>query len=132
MKRIRRFCLAVLIILLGLLSRRISFLPAGIGDALWAATVFEAWGFLLPKLEGWRLALLALVSSWLVEFSQLLTWDWLVQLRTTTIGHLLLGQGFLVSDLLAYIIGVGLIWALEKELDRQAQKRELTHNSTKK
>ena len=111
--RAKRFFLAILIIFLGLLSRKIAGLPASLGDALWAATVFEAWGILLPQLQGKWLALLALLSSWAVEFSQLLTWDWLVQLRASTLGHLFLGQGFLVSDLVAYLLGIAAIWALE-------------------
>ena len=111
--RSKRLCLAVLIIILGLLSRKVAFLPAALGDALWASTVFLAWGIVFPRLSGKWLALLALVSSWLVEFSQLLTWDWLVELRATTIGHLLLGQGFLVSDLIAYALGIAGMWGLE-------------------
>lgn len=93
-----------LTIFVGLLSRKIPGLPAGIGDALWAVLIYLGWRLLaLPP--RWS-AGLALLVSYLVEFSQLLTWPWLVAFRATLVGHLLLGQGFLWSDLLAYTLGV--------------------------
>lgn len=93
-----------LTIVVGLLSRKVAGLPAGIGDALWAVVIYLGWRLLaLPP--RWS-AGLALLVSYLVEFSQLLTWPWLVAFRATLIGHLLLGQGFLWSDLLAYTLGV--------------------------
>lgn len=113
---LKRGILLLAIVDLGLLSRRLPIIPAETGDALWAMVVFLAWAILLPGKSSRTLAVLALTSSYLVEFSQLLTWDWLVQFRATTIGHLLLGQGFLVSDLIAYLIGVVLIAILDYQL----------------
>lgn len=52
--------------------------------------------------------LLALAICYGVELSQLIQVSWLVAIRRTTIGHLILGQGFLWSDLVAYTIGVGI------------------------
>ena len=49
-------------------------------------------------------AALAFASA--VECSQLLAFDWLVSLRHTTLGALVLGQGFLWSDLVCYTAGV--------------------------
>ena len=57
-------------------------------------------------------AMAALITSFAIEFSQMLTPDWLVKIRSTFLGHMLLGQGFLWSDLLAYTIGIAVIYGL--------------------
>ncbi|WP_255264599.1 DUF2809 domain-containing protein [Streptococcus sobrinus] len=56
--------------------------------------------FCWPKTALKKIALLALVVSLLDEFSQLIRWHWLVSFRLTTLGYLLLGQGFQWADLL--------------------------------
>jgi hypothetical protein len=49
------------------------------------------------------------VGTWavclLVEVSQLSSADWLVGLRSTRLGALVLGRGFVWSDLLCYAAG---------------------------
>lgn len=113
-ERLSYACLMVVIIILGLLSRQVSFLPAWLGDSLWAMTLYLALGLCWPKLSERRLAVLALLLAFAVEFSQLLQWQWLVTLRQTTMGHLLLGRGFLFSDLVAYTVGIDVIYWLMK------------------
>ena len=64
---------------------------------------------------GWRLlrpidpllatAGLALLTAFTVEISQLVRVDWLDTIRSTRLGPLLLGRGFLWSDLVAYAGG---------------------------
>lgn len=100
-----------LTIFLGLLSRKFPALLAQTGDALWAIMIY--WGFRVLARSPKEAAALTLIISYLVEFSQLLTWPWLVAFRSTLIGHLLLGQGFLWSDLLAYSLGVVLAAACD-------------------
>lgn len=100
----------VLLITLGLLSRRVAWIPAETGDALWAMMVFCFWRIILCRKPLLTVAVVSLATAYLVEFSQLITWPWLVALRGTTLGHLVLGQGFLWVDLLAYTIGVGCIY----------------------
>lgn len=101
---------AVVLIGIGLVSRHIRFLPPEVGDALWAMTVFCAWKVVLPRLHVRTTAIITLLTAYIVELSQLIRTPWLVSFRATTIGHLLLGQGFQWTDLLAYTIGVGLMW----------------------
>ena len=60
-------------------------------------------------------------SSYCVEFSQLIRWPWLVEFRSTTIGHLMLGQGFLWSDLIAYMIGIQLFYILTDYIEKKNQ-----------
>jgi hypothetical protein len=60
-----------------------------------------------------RVAAMALGLSLLVELSQLYHAPWIDSVRQTTIGGLILGFGFLWSDLACYASGVGLGVALE-------------------
>ena len=102
----------VVLIALGLLSRRVKFVPAACGDALWAMMVYCCFRIVLIRKPMIISAVAALITSFAIEFSQMLTPDWLVKIRSTFLGHMLLGQGFLWSDLLAYTIGRAVIYGL--------------------
>lgn len=76
------------------------------GDTLWALMLFLLTSALL---EGRPLALragLALALAFLVELSQLYHAPWIDSLRQTTLGGLILGFGFLWSDLVCYSVGI--------------------------
>lgn len=110
-KRLVYLVCAVTTVALGLASRRFdAFLPAFIaqyaGDTLWALMVFFGLGFIAPATRTSRRAGLALMASYTVEFSQLYHAPWIEALRHTTLGGLVLGFGFLWSDLLCYTVGV--------------------------
>ena len=109
----------VVLIPLGLLSRRVNALPDETGDALWAMMVFCFWRILLVNRPLKVVAAVAWVHSFVVEFSQLLTFPWLVSFRRTFIGHMMLGQGFLWIDLIAYTVGVIVIYWVYKVLERR-------------
>ncbi|HQF56652.1 MAG TPA: DUF2809 domain-containing protein [Fibrobacteria bacterium] len=114
-------------IAVGLASRKFpgllpTFLGQYPGDALWATMVFFLWGLVLPKASIARVAALALATSWIVEFAQFIQAPWLVALRSTTIGHLILGSTFHAPDLVAYTVGVGLGAGLERALRGKIQK----------
>lgn len=100
------------LIALGLLSRRVKFVPAACGDALWAMMVYCCFRIVLIRKPLVISAAAALIASFAVEFSQMLKPDWLVKIRSTFLGHMLLGQGFLWSDLLAYTIGIAVVYGL--------------------
>ena len=112
MKKTLFISLAGIIVLIpiGLYSRHISWLPDEVGDALWAMMVFCFWRIILVKKGLPFVALISLIHSYLVEFSQLIRWSWLLSFRSTFIGHMMLGQGFLWTDLLAMLIGFVLIY----------------------
>ncbi len=78
------------------------------GDALWALMVYLGWAFWLPRAAVWRVGLLALATSWLVECSQLYQTEWIHAIRSTTLGHLVLGSTFVWQDLVAYAVGVAI------------------------
>jgi len=107
------FCLALLVVVLGLASRQYrselpTFIGTYAGDALWAAMVFLLAATLWPSVHSRVLALGALVFSFGIEVSQLYHAPWLDALRATRVGALVLGQGFLWSDLVCYTVGVGI------------------------
>lgn len=112
-KRLSYLGTLLLVIMLGLLSRKWSVISLSIGDGLWAVAVYLAWRVLLPRWQVKQIFVLALLTAFTVEFSQLLTWDWLVLLRQTRLGYLILGQGFLLSDLVAYSLALVFICGLD-------------------
>ncbi|MBP5661525.1 MAG: DUF2809 domain-containing protein [Clostridia bacterium] len=114
-----------ILIAAGLFSRRTAIVPAFFGDALWAMVVYCCWRIVLVKKAHVIAAVAALATSFAVEFSQLLSFPWLVRFRSTLIGHLLLGQGFLWIDLLAYTLGITVIFLCTFTLFRKkASRRE--------
>ena len=77
-------------------------------DMLWAMLVFFIAIFLAPRHPLPVMALAALGFALLMECSQLYQAPWINGLRGTRIGGLLLGHGFLWSDVICYGVGVGL------------------------
>lgn len=109
----------IILIPMGLCSRHISWLPKETGDGLWAMMVFCLWSIILFRSKLRWVAIVSLLHSFIVEISQLLRWHWLVSFRSTFVGHMMLGQGFLWTDLLAYLIGIAVIYSVFRELERQ-------------
>ena len=102
----------IVVIILGLSSRKFAFalpdlLNDYLGDALWALMIFTGFGFLFSKIETKKLAFISLIFCYGIEISQLYHAEWIDSVRATTLGGLVLGYGFLWSDLVAYTIGVG-------------------------
>lgn len=107
--RLRYIAVLLFIIAVGLLSRRIDAIPASTGDLCWAMMIFCLLRMMLPQKRLTLISFVTIVVSFSVEFGQLIQWEWLCRFRNTFIGHMMLGQGFLVSDLAAYTIGVAVI-----------------------
>jgi hypothetical protein len=78
------------------------------GDAAWATAACAGIRLLLPALSVSATATLGYALSVGVECSQLLHVDWLDAIRAHRLGALLLGRGFLWSDLVAYAGGVAI------------------------
>lgn len=103
--------LILLVMILGISSRKLAnFIPDIInlyfGDALWALMIFLIMGFLFRKLSIARIAFISIVFCYCIELSQLYHTNWIDAIRNTTLGGLVLGFGFLWSDVLAYSMGV--------------------------
>jgi len=108
----------VAVIALGLASRKFRWLLPVVlgkypGDALWALMVFLGWAFLKPQASTRFLAVVALATAFGVECSQQYQAPWLNQLRSTTIGHLVLGSTFSWIDMAAYTVGISIGAALD-------------------
>jgi hypothetical protein len=103
--------LGLVVIGLGLLSRS-NWLPLSAfvakysGDALWALLVFLGLGFLFAARSTWFVALLAVVFSILIEFSQLYHAEWIDAIRKHALGALILGDTFAWADIVAYLAGI--------------------------
>ncbi|MEO6277855.1 DUF2809 domain-containing protein [Roseateles sp.] len=114
-----RYALATLgVIAMGLASRHWHGLfPSGLGkypgDALWCAMVFFALGALRPAASTAGNAALALGISFCIEFLKLWQAPWLVEVRHTTLGHLVFGHVFSWQNLVAYAVGAALAAAVE-------------------
>lgn len=105
------FCL--LTILLGLYSRKYGeYLPVFVakyaGDTLWASMVYWGISILWVKERIFRRSAMALLFSYCIEISQIYQADWINTIRGTTLGALVLGHGFLWSDMFCYTVGVGI------------------------
>jgi hypothetical protein len=114
--------LLVLTIGLGLASRRFAaalpdFVGAYAGDGLWAATVFWLAAMFMTRARTSDLAAGAMTTAVLVELGQLYHVPWLDAVRATRLGALLLGQGFLWSDLACYAAGVSAAALLDRSLE---------------
>ncbi len=98
-------------IIIGLFSRT-KYLPIPdfmwVGDVFYGLLIFFILGFLYPNRTKLGIGLTAFTICCLIECSQLYQADWIVLVRETKMGSLILGHGFLWSDLLAYFGGVSL------------------------
>ena len=108
--RILYLILTIITIILGLLSRKVQGLPQIIssysGDALWALMVFFLFSFLFNKKSTIFILVISIIFSYGIEISQLYHAPWIDSIRATTLGGLILGFGFLWSDLVCYTIGI--------------------------
>jgi len=77
------------------------------GDAAWTMAACAGIRLMRPGASIARVALLGYALSVAVECSQLVHIDWLDAIRSHPVGALLLGRGFLWSDLAAYAGGAG-------------------------
>ena len=94
----------------GLLTRTIpdmlpEFVVHHVGDALWAVMIFLLLCIARPAARTLNVLVLATAICFVVECSQLYQADWIRGLRGHALGALVLGHGFLWTDLIAYTAG---------------------------
>jgi hypothetical protein len=111
-RRIKYVPILLAVILLGLASRAYSpplppFVRAYAGDALWALAAYLTVALLFPRLPISWAAVSAGLFSLAVELSQLYQAPWIDRIRQIRPAALVLGSGFLWSDLVCYGVGVG-------------------------
>lgn len=105
------FLMAVMVMGLGLLSRRMTqYIPdiinVFLGDFLWALMVYFFVRAFFIRLSISKAMFLGILFCFTIEVSQLYHVEWIENVRRTTLGGLVLGYGFLWSDLVAYLLGI--------------------------
>jgi len=75
------------------------------GDYLWGVMLYFLLCMILPRHAGYKILAFTLLTSYSVESFQLYQADWIMSVRANRWGGLLLGHGFLWSDILLYTLG---------------------------
>ena len=103
--------------IIGLASRKFSasgsFVYDHVGDAIWAGMIYFGFRMILIDSEAKKSLISAFIFSYLIEISQLYQADWVNEIRHTLLGGLVLGFGFLWSDLVMYAIGIFTAFGLD-------------------
>jgi hypothetical protein len=99
------------VVIAGLASRRYrghlpAFLAEYAGDTLWALMLFLLVSTLLAGRPIRTRATISLALAFMVEISQIYHAPWIDSIRQTTLGGLVLGFGFLWTDLACYSVGI--------------------------
>jgi hypothetical protein len=76
------------------------------GDYLWAMLLFFLFALMLRSMSTFNVVIVTLLFACLIEISQLFQPDWLEYLRSIKLFALVLGHGFLWSDIAAYTLGI--------------------------
>ena len=84
-----------------------------LGDSLYAFMMYFIVAAVISRKPAWIKAATALVICCCIELSQLYQADWIVAARQTLPGRLVLGQGFLWSDLVAYFFGIAAAFCVD-------------------
>lgn len=125
--------LLVSVVGLGLASRSFqshnAFVRNYVGDALWALMVFLGFGFIFRRKSTTSIALMAFLFAVSVELSQLYHAPWIDQVRSTRLGGLVLGFGFLWSDLICYAVGIAAGFLAERRLSATRPDTSTTYSS---
>lgn len=117
------------VIVCGLTSRKFSYLLPDfvntyLGDALWALMIYVLCSLLFSHKSRTTIVFISIIFCFSIEFSQLYHAPWIDKIRANTLGGLILGYGFLYSDLIAYSIGVLFGYSVEKLVQSFSKKTE--------
>lgn len=92
------------------------------GDTIWAGEFLFFLRILFLRTKLFKLAVFNYLFGVIVEVSQLWYTSWLDAIRHTLIGRLMLGVGFLWSDLLCYAVGTLLACSIAILIDKYTRK----------
>jgi hypothetical protein len=121
--------LAIITTIIGLATRKAAhlfhpFIAEYGGDTLWALLFFLFARMIWIKKPIWVIAVITYSFCVLIECSQLYQGEWIVRLRQTFAGQMLLGQGFLWSDFICYATGVLLGCAIAYAIEKLNRRKE--------
>ena len=118
-QRLIYLALTVATIIIGLLSRHYAAISLFVGDILYAVMVYFIVRFLFVNASVKYVVITALAFCYIIELSQLYQAVWINGIRHTLFGRLVLGAGFLWSDLLCYTVGLGIAVLMDVRLVRK-------------
>lgn len=128
--RNRSICILIMIsfMVLGLLSRKINenlpvIINVYLGDLLWSMMIYFATTFVFYRSTVVRIIMFSLLFCYGIEVSQLYHEPWIDSIRATTLGGLILGYGFLWSDILSYTLGVAAAAVIDNKLLYKCNKK---------
>jgi Protein of unknown function (DUF2809) len=90
------------------------FLYKYLGSVLWAIALYWFLAAILPKLRPKAVAILASITAMLVEFSRLVPIASIDAFRLTFAGKILLGRYFSFRNIIAYILAIAIIAAVDR------------------
>lgn len=131
--KLRLFYTILLLVLvpLGLASRY--YFKTGLfhtygGDVLYATFFYFCFRFLQPSKAYIRAISYSLLFCYCIEISQFYHEPWIDAIRKNFLGGLILGFGFLWSDIICYTLGVALGFGFDLLLARviETQEKEIT------
>jgi len=115
-RQIKYVYISLITIALGLISRKISFIPSITGDILYAMMVYWIFRSLLINKKLQLSLLLSISFCFFIEFLQLVQTQPFLYIRNHAFLKLIFGQGFLWTDLVAYTIGSFSAYQIDKIL----------------
>ena len=115
--RIVYFLTFLLLIAFGLMSRSHwvpSLIYPYLGDALYAMMIFYLVATLFPLKSSATFMFSAIIICFTIELTQLYQAEWIRELRLNKLVGLVLGSGFMWSDLVAYLVGASGAYGLNQ------------------
>lgn len=123
--RIPYLIVLLLIIFLGIMSRKTNLVPLSTGDFLYAIMMYLLIRIIFINKKAYQIAFLSLITCYSIEFLQLYQAGWMLELRKTLFGRYVLGQGFLWTDILAYTFGVLIALLLESLIHQYFNRKSV-------
>ena len=123
--RIQYLIVLLLIIFLGIMSRKTNLFPLSTGDFLYAIMMYLLIRIVFINKKAYQIAFLSLITCYSIEFLQLYQSGWMLELRKTLFGRYVLGQGFLWTDILAYTFGILIALLLESLIHQYFNRKSV-------
>jgi hypothetical protein len=82
------------------------------GDTIWAGMFLFFMRIFFSRMKLWKLALICYALGVADELLQLYHAPWIESIRQTWLGGLILGFGFLWSDIICYAVGIVIVYLM--------------------